>query len=108
MKKKVEALQEKTGLDEAVVTGKARIAGNEVVLAVCDGRFMMASMGKVVGEKITRAVEKATSERLPDYYICLFRWAPECRRGSISLMQMAKTSAALKRHHDAGCLYVRY
>ena len=49
---KVEALQEKTGLDEAVVTGKARIAGNEVVLAVCDGRFMMASMGKVVGEKI--------------------------------------------------------
>lgn len=49
---KVEALQEKTGLDEAVVTGKARIAGNEVVLAVCDGRFMMASMGKVVGEKL--------------------------------------------------------
>ena len=48
---KVEALQEKTGLDEAVVTGKAMIAGNEVVLAVCDGRFMMASMGKVVGEK---------------------------------------------------------
>ena len=70
---KVEALQEKTGLDEAVVTGKARIAGNEVVLAVCDGRFMMASMGKVVGEKITRAVEKATSERTSDYYICLFR-----------------------------------
>ena len=102
---KVEALQEKTGLDEAVVTGKARIAGNEVVLAVCDGRFMMASMGKVVGEKITRAVEKATSERLP---IIIFGCSGGARmqEGIHSLMQMAKTSAALKRHHDAGCLYV--
>ena len=102
---KVEALQEKTGLDEAVVTGKARIAGNEVVLAVCDGRFMMASMGKVVGEKITRAVEKATSERLP---IIIFACSGGARmqEGIHSLMQMAKTSAALKRHHDAGCLYV--
>lgn len=102
---KVEALQEKTGLDEAVVTGKTRIAGNEVVLAVCDGRFMMASMGKVVGEKITRAVEKATSERLP---IIIFACSGGARmqEGIHSLMQMAKTSAALKRHHDAGCLYV--
>lgn len=102
---KVEALQEKTGLDEAVVTGKARIAGNEVVLAVCDGRFMMASMGKVVGEKITRAVEKATGERLP---IIIFACSGGARmqEGIHSLMQMAKTSAALKRHHDAGCLYV--
>ena len=98
---KVEALQEKTGLDEAVVTGKARIAGNEVVLAVCDGRFMMASMGKVVGEKITRAVEKATSERIP---IIIFACSGGARmqEGIHSLMQMAKTSAALKRHHDAG------
>ena len=102
---KVKALQEKTGLDEAVVTGKARIAGNEVVLAVCDGRFMMASMGKVVGEKITRAVEKATSERIP---IIIFACSGGARmqEGIHSLMQMAKTSAALKRHHDAGCLYV--
>ena len=102
---KVEALQEKTGLDEAVVTGKAQIAGNEVVLAVCDGRFMMASMGKVVGEKITRAVEKATEARLP---IIIFACSGGARmqEGIHSLMQMAKTSAALKRHHDAGCLYV--
>ena len=102
---KVEALQEKTGLDEAVVTGKARIAGNEVVLAVCDGRFMMASMGKVVGEKITRAVEKATSERLP---IIIFACSGGARmqEGIVSLMQMAKTSAALKRHSEAGLLYV--
>ena len=102
---KVEALQEKTGLDEAVVTGKARIAGNEVVLAVCDGRFMMASMGKVVGEKITRAVEKATSERIP---IIIFACSGGARmqEGIVSLMQMAKTSAALKRHSEAGLLYI--
>ena len=102
---KVEALQEKTGLDEAVVTGKARIAGNEVVLAVCDGRFMMASMGKVVGEKITRAVEKATSERIP---IIIFACSGGARmqEGIHSLMQMAKTSAAVKRHSDAGLLYI--
>ena len=102
---KVEALQEKTGLDEAVVTGKARIAGNEVVLAVCDGRFMMASMGKVVGEKITRAVEKATSERLP---IIIFACSGGARmqEGIISLMQMAKVSEALGRHDAAGLLYV--
>ena len=102
---KVEALQEKTGLDEAVVTGKARIAGNEVVLAVCDGRFMMASMGKVVGEKITRAVEKATGERLP---IIIFACSGGARmqEGIHSLMQMAKTSAAVAKHNDAGLLYL--
>lgn len=63
--RKVEALRVKTGLDEAVVTGKATICGYPVVIGVCDGRFMMASMGHAVGEKITRAVERATEERLP-------------------------------------------
>ena len=62
---KVEALREKTGLDEAVTTGLARIGGHEVVLAVCDSHFMMASMGKVVGEKLTRAIEKATERKVP-------------------------------------------
>ena len=102
---KVKALQEKTGLDEAVVTGKAKIGGNDVVLAVCDGRFMMASMGKVVGEKITRAVERATEEKLP---VIIFTCSGGARmqEGIHSLMQMSKTSAALKRHHDAGQLYV--
>lgn len=102
---KISALQEKTGLDEAVVTGKAKIGGCEVVLAVCDGRFMMASMGKVVGEKITRAVERATEEKLP---IIIFTCSGGARmqEGIHSLMQMSKTSAALKRHHDAGQLYV--
>lgn len=102
---KVKALQEKTGLDEAVVTGKAKIGGNDVVLAVCDGRFMMASMGKVVGEKITRAVERATEEKLP---VIIFTCSGGARmqEGIHSLMQMTKTSAALKRHHDAGQLYI--
>ena len=102
---KVEALRVKTGLDEAVVTGKATICGYPVVIGVCDGRFMMASMGHAVGEKITRAVERATEERLP---VILFTCSGGARmqEGIISLMQMAKTSAALKRHSDAGFLYI--
>ncbi len=70
---KVEALREKTGLDEAVTTGLARIGGHEVVLAVCDSHFMMASMGKVVGEKLTRAIEKATERKVAGDYCCLLR-----------------------------------
>ena len=102
---KVHALQEKTGLQEAVVTGKCRINGKETVLAVCDGRFMMSSMGWAVGEKITRAVENATARRLP---VIIFACSGGARmqEGITSLMQMAKTSAALRRHSDAGLLYV--
>ena len=102
---KLKNLQEKTGLSEAVVTGKAKIDGREVAIGVCDGRFLMASMGEAVGEKIARAVERATKERLP---IILFACSGGARmqEGIISLMQMAKTSAALKRHSDAGLLYV--
>ncbi len=102
---KVALLQEKTGLDEAVVTGTACIDGRKVVLGICDGRFMMASMGGVVGEKIARAVERATNERLP---VIIFACSGGARmqEGIISLMQMAKTSATLKRHSDAGLLYI--
>ena len=102
---KVKSLKEKTGLSEAVVTGKASIEGNPAVIAVCDGRFLMASMGQVVGEKITRAVERATKEQLP---VIIFACSGGARRqeGIVSLMQMAKTAAALKRHSDAGLLYV--
>lgn len=104
-KEKIEGLQEKTGLDEAILTGKAEIDGNPTVLGVCDSRFMMASMGSVVGEKITRAVERATRERLP---VVIFACSGGARmqEGIVSLMQMAKTSAALKRHSDAGLLYI--
>ena len=102
---KVQALQEKTGLKEAVVTGKGKINGRETVIAVCDGRFLMASMGWAVGEKITRAVERATEEKLP---VIIFACSGGARmqEGITSLMQMAKTSAALERHSKAGLLYV--
>ena len=102
---KLENLKEKTGLDEAVITGKAEINGSPVVLGVCDGRFLMASMGEVVGERIARAVERATKERLP---VILFACSGGARmqEGITSLMQMAKTSAALKLHSDAGLLYI--
>lgn len=102
---KLDKLKEKTGLDEAVITGKLNINGTPTVVAVCDGRFMMASMGEVVGEKITRAVEKATEEKLP---IIIFACSGGARmqEGIVSLMQMAKTSAALKRHSDEGLLYI--
>ena len=102
---KLKKLQEKTGLSEAVVTGKAKIDGREAAIGVCDGRFLMASMGEVVGEKIARAVERATKERLP---VILFACSGGARmqEGIVSLMQMAKTSAALKRHSDAGLLYI--
>lgn len=102
---KLDFIREKTGLQEAVVTGKAKIAGNDTVIGVCDGRFLMASMGEIVGEKIVRAVERATKEKLP---VILFACSGGARmqEGIISLMQMAKTSAALKRHSDEGLLYI--
>ena len=102
---KVARLKEQTNLDEAVVTGKVMINGNPAVVGVCDGRFMMASMGHIVGEKITRAVERATEEKLP---VIIFTCSGGARmqEGIVSLMQMAKTSAALKRHSDAGQLYI--
>lgn len=102
---KLKQLQEKTSLDEAIVTGRAKIGGFPVALGVCDSRFLMASMGENVGEKIALAVEKATEERLP---VILFSCSGGARmqEGIVALMQMAKTSAAIKRHSDAGLLYI--
>ena len=103
--KKVLAAREKTRLDEAIVIGKCAIEGNPAVMGVCDARFIMSSMGHVVGEKITQAVERATAEKLP---VILFACSGGARmqEGIVSLMQMAKTSAALKRHHEAGQLFI--
>lgn len=102
---KLRALREKTGLDEAVVTGKGFIMGMPVALGVCDCRFLMSSMGEVVGEKITRVFERATKEQLPVIlYIC--SGGARMQEGLVSLMQMAKTSMALRKHSDAGLLYV--
>ncbi|MBO4580062.1 MAG: acetyl-CoA carboxylase carboxyltransferase subunit beta [Clostridiales bacterium] len=103
--KKIESLKETTELDEAVTCGKCSIDGIDTVLCVMDTRFMMASMGQVVGEKITRAVERATEERLPVIIFCASGGA-RMQEGIISLMQMAKTSAALERHSKEGLLYV--
>lgn len=103
--KKLLDIKEKTKLDEAVITGRISIEGNPAAIAVMDGRFMMASMGQIVGEKITRTVERATKENLP---MIIFSCSGGARmqEGIVSLMQMAKTSAALKRHSDSGNLYI--
>lgn len=104
-KEKVTAAREKTRLNEAVVTGKCRINGEQAALGVCDARFLMSSMGHVVGEKITCMVERATEEKLP---VILFACSGGARmqEGCVSLMQMAKTSGALKKHHEAGQLFI--
>lgn len=102
---KQEDLREKTGLKDAVITGKCTIDGEECVIGIMDARFMMASMGSVVGEKITRAFEYATSHRLP---IVLFTASGGARmqEGIVSLMQMAKTSGAAAKHSEAGLVYI--
>jgi len=94
-----------TNLNEAIITGEALIQGQRVVLGVMDQRFMMASMGKIVGEKLTRAIERATELKLPlILFIC--SGGARMQEGIFSLMQMAKTAAALKRHHKANLLYI--
>jgi acetyl-CoA carboxylase carboxyl transferase subunit beta len=102
---KVKAYQKKTDLTEAVVTGKAKIGGKPVLLAVMDFRFLGASMGSVVGEKITRAIELATREKCT---VIVFSASGGARmhEGILSLMQMAKTSGALARHSQAGHAYI--
>lgn len=104
-KKKLTHLKQVTNLEEAVITGKGTINGMSVVIAVMGTEFMMGSMGEVVGEKITRAVERATANKLP---IILFTCSGGARmqEGIVSLMQMAKTSAALKKHDEAGLLSI--
>lgn len=102
---KVQAAKEKTGLHEAVTVGRCKIYGEDTVLGICDARFLMSSMGHVVGEKIALAVERATKLKLPVILFCCSGGA-RMQEGIVSLMQMAKTSAAIKRHSDAGLLYV--
>lgn len=103
--KLLEKIRDKSGLKDGVLTGLCRINGYKTVIAVMDSNFMMGSMGSVVGEKITRAIEKATQLKLP---IVIFTCSGGARmqEGIISLMQMAKTSAAVRKHNDAGLLYI--
>lgn len=102
---KLRQLKEKTGLQEAVVTATGKIRGKKAVLAVMDSRFMMASMGAVVGEKITRAIEYADKNHLPLIIFCASGGA-RMQEGIISLMQMAKTAAAIERFSKNGGLYI--
>jgi len=99
------AAREKTGLTEAILTGKAYIKGRAVILAVMDPFFVMGSMGAVVGEKVTAALERATDASLPIVIVTCSGGA-RMQEGLVSLMQMAKTSAAVARHDESGGLYV--
>lgn len=102
---KINAMKNKLGINEAVITGVGEINSNKCVIAVMDSNFMMGSMGSVVGEKITRAIEKATESKLP---IIIFTTSGGARmqEGMFSLMQMAKTSSALAKHKEVGLLYI--
>ena len=102
---KLDQCRQKTGLSEAVVTATGRIEGRKVAVAVLDSRFLMGSMSAAVGEKVTRLIEHATRTRLP---VVIFSASGGARmqEGILSLMQMAKTSAALARHSQKGGLFI--
>lgn len=102
---KIDEMQRKNSLKDAIITGECTIHGYRAVIGIMDSNFMMASMGSVVGEKITRAFEYATENKLP---VILFTASGGARmqEGIISLMQMAKTSGAIARHSAAGQLYI--
>jgi acetyl-CoA carboxylase carboxyl transferase subunit beta len=102
---KVESDAKRTGLNEAVLTGTGKIDGQEVAVAIMDSHFRMGSMGSVVGEKITRAIEKATALGIP-MIIFSASGGARMQEGVLSLMQMAKTSVALNRHSSEGLLYI--
>lgn len=102
--KKLEKARAK-GSKESVICGKCKLGGIDTVLCVMDPEFMMGSMGTVTGEKITRAFEYATDNGLP-VVVCTAAGGARMQEGILSLMQMAKTSGAVKRHSDAGLLYI--
>lgn len=103
--KKLEVLRDKTGIDEAVKCGTGKINGEDVILCVMDSNFFMGSMGRIVGEKITYSIEKAIELKLPIIIFCVSGGA-RMQEGMVSLMQMAKTSAAIAKLNEAGLLYI--
>ena len=103
--KKVETLREKTKIDEAVKCGICEIEGQKVVLGVMDGNFLMGSMGRAVGERITLSIETAIKKKLPLIMFCVSGGA-RMQEGIVSLMQMAKTSAAIAKLNEKGLLYI--
>ncbi len=105
-KQKLSEDQKITSLREAVITGEGEIFGKKTVVAITDSRFIMGSMGSVVGEKITRAIEASIVKKLPLVIVSGSGGGARMYEGIFSLMQMAKTSAALLKHHEAGLLYI--
>lgn len=105
-KQKIEEVQKTTGLNEAILTGTGNLDGKKIVFAVTDSRFIMGSMGSVLGEKISRAVEYGTQNRLPVIIVSGSGGGARMYEGMFSLMQMAKTSAAIARHHQQGLLFI--
>lgn len=104
-KSKIKVLQEKTKINEAIKTGIGKINGKKVAIGVMDSNFFMGSMGSVVGEKICKLVERAIQDKLPVVLFCVSGGA-RMQEGMISLMQMAKTSAAISKLDEAGLLYI--
>lgn len=102
---RIKQTQAKSGEKEAVIVGKAHIRGRPVILAVMDSSFIMASMGSVVGEKITSSAERAIEEKLPLVVVTASGGA-RMQEGMVSLVQMAKTSAAIAKLGQAGGLYI--
>ncbi|WP_246941155.1 acetyl-CoA carboxylase, carboxyltransferase subunit beta [Bacillus pinisoli] len=102
---KLEKDRQKTGLNEAVLTGEGTMNGHQLAIAVMDSSFRMASMGSAVGEKIARAIERAMDKRIP-FVIFTASGGARMQEGVLSLMQMAKISAVLKRFSDQGLLYI--
>jgi acetyl-CoA carboxylase carboxyl transferase subunit beta len=105
-KKKLEAAQLETGQNDACVAGTGKMDGRDLVFGMTDSRFMMGSMGSVVGEKVTRAFELGTEKKLPVVFVSGSGGGARMFEGCLSLMQMAKTAAAIARHHDSGGLYI--
>lgn len=103
--KKLKILREKTGLEEAVACGTGKINGENIVICIMDSGFLMGSMGAVVGEKITYAIEQAIRLKIPIIIFCTSGGA-RMQEGIISLMQMAKTTEALTKLDEAGLLYI--
>ena len=103
---KLKEEREKTGLIEAVITGEGKLSGYPVILAVSDSRFIMGSMGSVVGEKIARAAESAIEKKIPFLAISAGGGGARMHEGMLSLMQMAKTASAIGKLKKAGVLYI--
>lgn len=105
-KKKLASAQKETGQKDACVTGTGKIAGRDAVVGMTDSRFMMGSMGSVLGEKVTRSFELATEKKLPVIFVSGSGGGARMFEGCLSLMQMAKTSAAIARHSESGGLFI--